>query len=374
MDNWFVYLIVAIFAVGFVYSWYSNKTAVVPAATQEVVAEKNSSIGDFAALNQKTAIVAGGCFWCVEADFDKLDGVISTVSGYTGDVDKLNPTYRDHGNHVEAVKVTYDADKLSYEDVINYYYSTVDYTDAGGSFCDRGHAYIPVIYTANDAEAKIAKDLAPSRSVVPIIPATAFWDAEEYHQDYYLKNPVRYKYYRSGCGRDAKIAMLKQQEAKLNKGAETVKANPNAELNAYGYDISHLTPLQKKVTQHEGTERAFTHPYHKNKKEGIYVDIVGGQALYSSTDKYDSGSGWPSFHKSIGEDGAVLLETPEFFSSAIELKSTEARSHLGHIIFDNPYRADRRRHCINGASIVFIPKEEMEAKGYGKWLSLFPTA
>ena len=344
----------------FAFSWWGNRTAVVPTATIEVVQEKNSSINDLTAVNQKEAILAGGCFWCVEADFDKLDGVISTTSGYTGDVEKLNPTYRDHGRHIEAVRVVYDADKLSYNDIINYFYKTVDYTDNGGQFCDRGNAYRPVIYTANDAEAKIAKDLAPKKSVVPTIQATQFWDAEEYHQNYYIKNPVRYKYYRSGCGRDVTLASLRQQE-KVNSEVKT-------------FDKSHLTSLQYNVTQNEGTERAFTHPYHKNKKEGIYVDIVGGQALYSSTDKYDSGSGWPSFHKSIGEDGAVLIETPEFFSSAIELKSTEARSHLGHIIFDNPFRADRRRHCINGASLVFIPKEEMEEKGYGKWLSLFQTA
>ena len=353
-------LIATIIGGVFAFSWWGNRTAIVPEASQIVTSTKNSSYNDFAAVNQKSAILAGGCFWCVEADFDKLDGVISTTSGYTGDVDKLNPTYRDHGNHVEAVKVIYDADKLSYEDVIKYYYSTVDYTDAGGSFCDRGHAYIPVIYTENSAEEITARALAPKGSVVPIITATAFWDAEEYHQNYYLKNPVRYKYYRSGCGRDAKIASLKQ------------KAQVSVEVKEF--DKSHLTPLQYRVTQKEGTERAFTHPYYMEKREGIFVDIVGGQALYSSTDKYDSGSGWPSFHKSIGVDGEVLIQTPEFFSSAIELKSTEARSHLGHIIFDNPHRADRRRHCINGASLLFIPKAEMEAKGYGEWLSLFPTA
>ena len=351
--------------------WYGQRTAIVPTATLEVTQTKNTSYGDFSALNQAEAVVAGGCFWCVEADFDKLDGVISTISGYTGDTDKLNPTYRDHGKHVEAVKITYDSEKLTYNEVIKYYYQHVDYTDASGSFCDRGNAYIPVIYTNGVEEEMIAHDLAPMRSVVPIIPATAFWDAEEYHQDYYLKNPVRYKYYRSGCGRDATIAKLHQAEAKLTQGAETLATNPDAVLNAAGYDISHLTKEQDRVTQHEGTERAFTHALYTEYREGIFVDVVGGQALYSSTDKYDSGSGWPSFHKSIGVDGKVLVQTPEFFSSAIELKSTEAKSHLGHIIFDNPHRADKRRHCINGASLVFIPKADMEAKGYSELLYLF---
>ena len=188
----------------FAFSWWGNRTAVVPVVTKEVVAEKNKSLSDFSAINQKTAIVAGGCFWCVEADFDKLDGVIATVSGYSGDVDKLNPTYRDHGNHVEVVQITYDADVLSYEDLIKYYYTTVDYTDAWwiNSVTEEMHIFLLYIQRMMHEVCHSTCPWLRQGSVVPVIPATKFWKAEEYHQDYYIKNPVRYKYYRSGCGRD----------------------------------------------------------------------------------------------------------------------------------------------------------------------------
>ena len=184
-----------------------NMMAVDTSHTESVIEQREAVVLP-TEENQDYAILAGGCFWCVESDFDKLDGVLSTVSGYTGDVDKLNPTYRNHADHIEAVKITYDSTKLTYGDIINNYFKTVDYTDNGGQFCDRGNAYRPVIFTKNAMEIEIAKKLAPSRSVVPIINASKFWNAEEYHQDYYIKNPIRYKYYRSSCGRDATIAKL----------------------------------------------------------------------------------------------------------------------------------------------------------------------
>ena len=315
-------------------------TTVVPTA------EAKLEVPDGAA----TFVYSGGCFWCTESDSEKLDGVYEAISGFTaGTTADPKYGYGRSGDHREGSLVFYDPTKLSYTDLVTHAFNTIDYTDGGGQFCDRGHEYSPAIYFKTPEEKAIIESLAPKNSEVAIEMESQFYPVNAGHQDYWKKNSVRYKYYRTGCGRDAKIAKLEKVGAKV-------------------YDKSHLTPLQYKVTQHEGTERAFTHEYHNNKAKGIYVDIVGGQALYSSKDKYSSGSGWPSFHKSIGEDGAVLKETPEFFSSAIELKSTEAMSHLGHIIFDNPHRADRRRHCINGASLVFIPLEEMEAKGYGDYI------
>ena len=304
--------------------------------------------------NASTFVYSGGCFWCTEKDSEILDGVYEAISGFTaGTTDNPEYGYGRSGDHREGSLVYYDGSKLSYRQLVAHAFNTIDYTDDGGQFCDRGHEYTPAIYYKTLEEKKIIESLAPKGSVVAIEKESEFFPVNAGHQDYWKKNGVRYKYYRTGCGRDAKVASLPKVELAEKKV----------------YDKSHLTPLQYKVTQHEGTERAFTHEYHNNKAKGIYVDIVGGQALYSSKDKYSSGSGWPSFHKSIGEvDGSVLKETPEFFSSAIELKSTEAMSHLGHIIFDNPHRADRRRHCINGASLVFIPLEEMEAKGYGDYI------
>lgn len=162
-----------------------------------------------------TAIFAGGCFWCVESDFEKLPGVYEAISGYTGD-DMLNPTYRNHGKHVEGAKIIFDPDVVSYEQLLDHYWRTVDPTDNGGQFCDRGHAYIPVIYArpdqieaAENSKAEIERTKPFSDPIrVPILSAKTFWKAEDYHQDYYKKNPIRYKIYRKGCGRDNRVEQL----------------------------------------------------------------------------------------------------------------------------------------------------------------------
>ena len=162
-----------------------------------------------------TAILAGGCFWCVESDFEKLPGVYEAVSGYSGG-DQQNPTYRNHGQHVEVAKITFDPTVISYDDILDYYWRHIDPTDNGGQFCDRGHAYIPVIYARPDqkAQAEASKAniektkpfSAPIR--VPVLPAKTFWKAGEYHQDYYKKNPTHYNRYRKGCRRDAVVKSL----------------------------------------------------------------------------------------------------------------------------------------------------------------------
>ncbi|MCA8897470.1 MAG: peptide-methionine (S)-S-oxide reductase MsrA [Hyphomonas sp.] len=165
-----------------------------------------------------TAVFAGGCFWCMESDFDKLDGVVSTISGYTGGhVD--NPTYQqvshEDTGHYESVKVTYDPDKLSYDQLVRYYFHHVDPTDAGGQFCDRGESYRTAIFVSDDAERAVAEAEADGAAgelgkpvVTNIADATTFWPAETYHQDYYKKNPLKYRYYRSACGRDARVKSL----------------------------------------------------------------------------------------------------------------------------------------------------------------------
>ena len=341
---------------GLAWAWKSNVNL-----PESVVASVDRTIPEGA----ESFVYSGGCFWCTEADSEKLDGVYDAISGFTAGTTS-NPKYYfgAWGDHREAAQVWYDPTKLTYEDLVRHVYSTVDYEDGDGQFCDRGRSYEPAIYYTNEIEKRIAENLAPDTSVVPIEMETEFFPVRAEHQGYHdgSLTTVKYNFYRNSCGRDRRVAQLVD-------GLKEIK------LNHKGYDISHLTPLQEKVTQREGTERAFTHPYYQEKRQGIFVDIVGGQALYSSTDKYSSGSGWPSFHKTIGEiDGSVLIQTPELWSSAIELKSTEAESHLGHIIFDNPHREDKRRHCINGASIRFIPLEDMEKEGYGEWLYLFDAS
>ena len=167
----------------------------------------------------QTAIFAGGCFWCVESDFDKVEGVVETVSGYTGGT-LQNATYRNHGEHREAVRITFDADIVSYDQLLYVFWRTVDPTDAGGQFCDRGHSYLTGIFALNEAQATAArasKDALRGRLGAPIVteifPASDFWDAETYHQNYHQKNANRYNYYRTGCGRDARVAQLWGDEA-----------------------------------------------------------------------------------------------------------------------------------------------------------------
>lgn len=161
-----------------------------------------------------TAVFAGGCFWCVESDFDKLDGVRDVVSGYSGGL-KENPTYDDHDGHLEAVQVTYDPSLVSYRELVDYHLRHLDPLDSGGQFCDRGHAYTSAIFAANPdewqaAEASIAEaeKVLGQKIVTPIIDRGAFWLAEDYHQDYYKKNPLRYKFYRTSCGRNARVSKV----------------------------------------------------------------------------------------------------------------------------------------------------------------------
>jgi peptide-methionine (S)-S-oxide reductase len=164
-------------------------------------------------------IVAGGCFWCVESDFEKLDGVIEAVSGYTGGRTN-NPTYKqvtyNDTGHYEAVEITFNPAVVSYETLIDHYWTTVDPTDPTGQFCDKGESYRTAIFAREDqleiaqnSLARVKKDKPFKANIVtPILPATTFYKAEDYHQDYYKKNPVRYKIYRTGCGRDARLKKL----------------------------------------------------------------------------------------------------------------------------------------------------------------------
>lgn len=160
-----------------------------------------------------TAIFAGGCFWCVESDFDHVDGVLETVSGYAGGTIE-NPTYQNHPDYIEAVKITYDPSVVTYDELLTAFWHSVDATDAGGQFCDRGHSYITTIFAdgadqlqaARASKQAVAADLAVDGEIVtPIVEATTFYDAEDYHQDYYQKNPVQYNYYRFACGRNGRV-------------------------------------------------------------------------------------------------------------------------------------------------------------------------
>ncbi len=320
----------------------------------------------------KKATFSGGCFWCSEYDFEKREGVIEVISGFAGGSEK-NPSYNDVASgktsHREAVQVIYDPKKLDYNILLDLFWRHIDPTDNGGQFVDRGFQYSTAIFYEDEEQKKLAEESKKrlnasgrydEKIVTPILKFTSFYPAEEYHQDYGKKNPLKYKFYRRGSGRDQYIDRVwgKDKEVSYSKPGE-------AEIRAK------LTPLQYKVTQEDGTERAFENEYWDNKEEGIYVDLVSGEPLYSSTDKYKSGTGWPSFTKPLVKENIVEREDRGFLFKRIEIRSKKADSHLGHVFKDGPKDKGGLRYCMNSAALRFVPKDKMESEGYGEFLNLF---
>lgn len=336
--------------------------------------------------------LAGGCFWCIEGALQGVEGVVQAVSGYAGG-EEADANYltvaKGTTKHREAVQVTYDPSVVSTATLLSKFWTSIDPADAGGQFADRGFQYTTAIYYHTDEQKKVAEfskmelgksGLVTGEVATVILPFTTFYPAEAYHQDYFIKSTDHYKRYAKASGRvdfveenwakDAATQFFEAQETSRHETDDTLKkADYSYSAEEIADRLKNLDPLAYHVVAEKGTESPFKNAYWDNKADGIYVDVVTGKPLFSSTHKYDSGTGWPSFWRTIDDESVTMHEDNSLSTIRTEIRSDAG--HVGHVFEDGPEAEGGRRFCANSASLRFVPKEDMAKEGYSAYHYLF---
>lgn len=326
--------------------------------------------------NVKEIYFAGGCFWGTEHFMKQINGVVQTQVGYAnGKMSIKNPTYEqvcnDNTGFAETVKVSFDPQQADLELLIDLFFKTIDPTSLNRQGNDRGTQYRTGIYYTDKADLPVIKHTVAVLSkkyakpvVVEIEPLSNFYQAEDYHQDYLGKHPNGYCHISPDLFEVARKANMKGKKMMMTFPQKKYQKPDDATLQA------RLTAEQYAVTQKNATERAFQNEYWNEKREGIYVDITTGEPLFISTDKFDSGCGWPSFSKPIDKSLITKKTDNSHGMQRIEVRSKTGNAHLGHVFNDGPADKGGLRYCINSASLKFIPKAKMEMEGYSDYISL----
>lgn len=345
------------------------------ATNNSLINSANASLNkSYDGKNYAEIYLAGGCFWGTEAYFERVNGVIDVTSGYANGNTK-NPSYEDviknNTKHAETVHIKYDPNTTDLETLLLHYFRTVDPTSVNRQGNDVGDQYRTGIYYVDDKDLVVINKVLANQQkmhkkkiVVEVLPLDNYYLAEEYHQNYLDKNPRGY------CHVDLRLA---NQEVK-----KEIPNPPKEKVNRELYSKPDKSDIKAKlkdeeynVTQKGATERPYTHAYNALESKGIYVDIVTGEPLFSSNDKYDAGCGWPSFTKPISKEVVIEKEDKSLFRTRTEIKSRVGDSHLGHVFDDGPRDKGGLRYCVNGASLKFIAYEDMKAEGYGYLMNIF---